>query len=946
METKHAAGRAALAQAEWRQKTMRMGRDPALAVDPVQARLSEDGLSQAFAVMSSVMLRMKGMDASKRIAHFEAACRELAIPTAEEGQEVWMGLLAWAQAHPPRAALLERVQQAFVASGRSWAAFDAPELEAPLLARALWYARDPEWRAMARRATAPEEPESRGSLSAEDFFLWIAGLVAWSRSYSDRLAYLTTGELREPLMAVLGIPPAEEDTIDGVLAVAGLAGDLPWDRRLAKAAGLAIVHVEPFVELVRRLAESPEAERATFTATWATDLGAVGEPFRRGWLARLAREAAERIGRFVGEHARALVETADLDSFERAAADAGAAFSLCAHFRAADLLYAWPALKDIAAMREGAAPPAPAAAGPAARDPVLAATWRYGRRLVARDPSLGFKVLLPLVEQHFEEIFEELIDTLTRTAPTSGAELEELLFILTRLGRARRSADALLAALGKARAPHRWAHLVPALIGKLDHEDRATRLARYCDVILERGADLDFLQAGALALWEQAGDLTAALEFCLRYHLRDPRSGVPALIEAARLAKRIGDWDHGGARVLVAAREHGEVVMALWAPLVELCEAAGKLPDVLAVVVGWGSRSTTPAGEEKPREKLITEWTLALELAVRIPGWELGMGQVWAAAMESDCPIPAVWRTLVADARARDLPAVVRQGAKRFIEAWGADPDITRLLWEILEADVARPEPDTLEIVDLLHWLHVDLGHSRCTSEAEFSHKVLSLPGITPRVLGEWALRKLYSSRRWKLLGAALVRDQAALDALLEVVADAGHPISFSLEGLVAGLPEEESWSLLVRLLPNRARHLEWAWSEVLHRWRQDPANRARDLTDLLYMMPPPAARPAAALEADFKLLLAYQLADAPESRWGEVASVFVKLAGSGPLGPLVKRLTGEQFTQVLLQSMLAELVEPLESDPRTADRGRALRAKVAEMIARTSGDFRTHGGL
>lgn len=78
METKHAAGRTALATAEWRAKTIRMGREAALAVDPQAVRLTDESLGQAFAVMSQAMLQMKGMDAAKRIAHFEAACRQLA----------------------------------------------------------------------------------------------------------------------------------------------------------------------------------------------------------------------------------------------------------------------------------------------------------------------------------------------------------------------------------------------------------------------------------------------------------------------------------------------------------------------------------------------------------------------------------------------------------------------------------------------------------------------------------------------------------------------------------------------------------------------------------------------------------------------------------------------------------------------------------------------------
>jgi hypothetical protein len=123
-----------------------------------------------------------------------------------------------------------------------------------------------------------------------------------------------------------------------------------------------------------------------------------------------------------------------------------------------------------------------------------------------------------------------------------------------------------------------------------------------------------------------------------------------------------------------------------------------------------------------------------------------------------------VWRALVLEAQVRGLPRAVRECTKRFIEAWGRDEQITMVLWAIFEKEAHSPVRQEEELVDLLHWLHVDLGHNRWTAEEEFLERIISGPNVDAGILARWAMRRVYSSRRWMLLGKALAENSEALE--------------------------------------------------------------------------------------------------------------------------------------------------------------------------------------
>ena len=943
-----------LSSAEWRGKAAGLGQRAELAVDPSRAGLSDDALGAAFAAVSQVMMRMRDVAPEERGGFFASACADLGVPSAEEAQALWRGLLAWAEAHPPRAALLAKLQQAYVEANRSWAQFEGGKLRSPLRARALFYARQSSWRASARAAAGGLTGDPRGQTAREDLFLWMGGLVEWARNPGDRPGYLTTGDLAGSLRASLRLPPGEESCLDGVLTAAGFPGPDPWDARLVRAAGLTMVSADHVLELVRRLRGTGDAEAAW--RAWEAALGGAGaEVTRRPWARAVLEGTAIQLAMLLDTQAGHLRNATDLPDFEaRLGTATGGALRLADFFAEADLAYAFASLRDLSrvgadtVVEQSELPPAPVvpqlakAAGrhepidpdPAVVAEALTSAWHYGRRLLGRNLRLGYRVLGPLVDQHWHQLAAAFLDLVTRHPPDHPQELANLVDVLAAGGRGLEVAEALTAVLARQRNPGRWPVVLEELLGRLHDQEVRAVLPLVAGVVLERRDELHSLVPGLVRLFVRAGMLGAGLDFCLRFFGHEGEGGASSIAEAARLAHRLGDWHSAGKPVLEAARALGELVPAAWEPILELATAAERLPDALSVVLSWASRSLTPAGREKAREQLVMEWSQALDLARGIPDWFDGFGQVWTAAEDSSCPVPGVWRTLVHEARARELAWIVREGSKRFVEAWGADQDLTRGLWEML--DRAVQDGDGGEFVDLLHWLHVDLGHNRWTSEMEFSQRVLDMPGVTPRMLGEWAVRKLYSSRRWALLGAALAHDTDALDTLLDVVRETGQPISRALEGLVLGLPEERSWPFLIRLLPGPAWSLEWAWMEVLKRWKSAPETRAAEMCSLLPIMPEPHGPVTPAFERECRLFLGYLLATEPVERWAAVAQAFSRTASAVPSWhELLERLLAGAPGLLLYEVMVAELVEPLECEAALAGHARLLRERL-QALART----------
>jgi hypothetical protein len=161
-----------------------------------------------------------------------------------------------------------------------------------------------------------------------------------------------------------------------------------------------------------------------------------------------------------------------------------------------------------------------------------------------------------------------------------------------------------------------------------------------------------------------------------------------------------------------------------------------------------------------------------------------------------------------------------------------------------------------------------------------------------------------------------------------------GHPITRALEGLVQGLPESASWPFLIRLLPGAAWSLEWAWMEVLRRWKLVPAARCEDLRVLLPVMPEPAGPVTPAFERECRLLLGYMLAGAPAQQWADVARGFQRTASGVPSwNDLIKGLVSGPRGALLYESMIAELVEPLEGEPALASEARGLRERLVALV-------------
>jgi hypothetical protein len=955
--------RAALASRQWRASVRRMGEDADLAIDPLRVALPEAALAPAFAAFSQVMLKMRAAPAESRIAYFAAARQELGLESPEEGQQIWMGLLAWGEAHPPRATLLARLQQAYLDANRSWPTFQAGRLRPALMARALFYSRPAAWRKAARGAAGGLAGDPRGQVIREDLFLWMGGLVEWARQPIGGSGYLATGELRASLLSGLGIPAADQRCLEGVLTAAGHPGPDPWDARLVRSAGLVMTSADLTLELVRHMFSAPEREVAV--QNWEDELESAGELVRKPWVRDSVIAGAARLVELMERHADAARGAETIERVEeevrtaqgRGALGAGTRpFALSDHFAGVDVLYAWVSLRDLVRSREPveapeapppAEPPAPTAESleprssrgePADPDPAvveiaLSSAWKYGRRLVGRDPKLGYRVLAPLVDHHWNQLGSSFLELVTRHPPSASDDQELIIGVLVHEGRGAAVAGALLGALAKQRHAGRWPALLEAVLARLPAEELRGLLPRAGGVITDRRAELSTLLPGIIGFWEKIGEPAAGLDLALRYFGPQGRGGPDALAHAARLARGL-DWERGGKPVLEAARDQGELVADAWERILELCAAADRIPDALALLLSWASRSITPRGEEKQRERLAVEWNQALELAARTPEWETGFGQVWAIAQESSCPVPAVWRALADEAQAREVPSIFREGSKRFVEAWGADAAITQQLWEALERESLPGAGQQSEVVDLLHWLHVDLGHNRWTTEAEFSRRVLALPGMTPRILGEWAVRKLYSSRRWALLGAALANDPGALDTLLDVVREMGHPIARALEGLVQGLPEERSWPFLIRLLPGPAWSLEWAWMEVLRRWKFSPGPRSDELRALLPVMPAPQGVVTPAFEHECRLLLGYLLANEPSDRWAQIAAPFQRVAAGTPTwNDLLAGLVGGSRGPTIYEHMIAELVEPLDSEIALAAHARALRDRLAALV-------------
>ena len=897
----------AFASPEWRAAVARLASDFALVLDPTPAELREEVLGAAFAALSRVMLKMRDVSADARAAYFSAACLELGIDPPDEGQQVWLGLLTWAEAHPPRASLLARLQHAYVEAGRSWMHLDAPRLRPALMARARFYARQPQWRDAARQAIAGLSGDPRGHVVGEDLFLWMGGVVEWARQPLDRPGHLTTGEAREALLAALGIPASEESCLDGLLTAAGQLGPEPWEVRLVRLAGLVQVGADQLLELVRLRHALPD--RAAAFARWTQEVGTLELTASRAWLQPALEAEAERIEALLDQRAAEILAAPQPED---------APFRVADHFGGSDVPYAWASLRDLAALRhpECEPPPAERAVEPFDPDPNVVAeavtnTWHYGRRLVGRDQRMGYRLLATLVDANFAALSAGFLDLLTRVPPAQPEVVDLVAGVLTKEGRGPKVVETLSGPLSKQRHPGRWPALLEPVLARLSPAEIAHALPRIGAIVIERRGELAALLPGLARLFERAARPEAALDLCLRYFGPDGRGGADALALAVDAARAIDVWEQGGQRVLDAARHQGELVPELWLALLDLASGGGHLDEALMLVLSWASRITTPRGQEKAREKLAEEWNWALELAARLPGWDAGYGHVWAAAEECSCPVPAVWRALIHQAQAHDIHWIVYEGSKRFVKAWGADEAITRGLWERLEREVQAVEVDETRVVELLHWLHVDLGHNTWTTEEEFARRAVGLRGVTAHILCEWASRKQFSSRRWALLGAALARDPVGMDELLQMVCALGQPSSRALEGLLEGLAEERGWDLLMGMLTGPAAALEWAWGDAMRRWKLAPGHRAHVMLERLQSMPVPPGPVTPAFERECKLLAGYLMAGERTDRWGAIAAVFQRMApGTATWNEMLVGVVHGPRGPALYDQMIAELLD------------------------------------